>query len=258
MYGGWCSGAYHSSMMALQRLCIQVGLKAAFSDQWSEALVTRARNYEADKARASGMTHHMFVDADHAFSPGDILQLMMADKDIACAPYAKKNINWVQVADALKCGFPPEIMDEFACDMNLNTLGPVRMNGEPQRIQEGGNGLMMIKMSVYDRLQAAYPEIEYLPHKIDETPQYGDKKYFYAFFDTAIDPETRHYTSEDWTFCRRFSRIGGEIYMLPWLRTGHYGPYTFIANAPAIAELQKQMAERAKREAEQSSKIIAA
>jgi hypothetical protein len=240
MYGGQCTGLFHQSLLGLQRLCIQVGLRAAISDQWQESLIPRARNYEADKFRASEATHHVFIDADQGFNPGDVLQLLLADKDIIVGPVAKKSINWKQVADALRVGFPLELMDEFACNLNLNTVNAVKMDGTPQLVREGGTGLMMIKRSVYDRMQAALPEIEYVP-MIDEEVHYGDKQYLYAFFDTSIDPETRHYLSEDWTFCRRWSRLGGEIFILPWLKTAHQGTYTYIANAAAIAELQKQV-----------------
>lgn len=239
MYGGMCTGLFHQSLLALQRLCIQVGLKAAISDQWQESLITRARNYEVDKFRASNMTHHIFIDADQGFSPGDILQLMMANKDIVVGPVAKKSINWQQIVDAVKCGFPTDSLDEFACNLNLNTVGPVKMDGTPQRIREGGTGLMMIKRHVYDAMQAAMPEIEYVP-MIDEKADYGDGKHLYAFFDCSIDEIDRHYLSEDWTFCRRWAKIGGEVYILPWIKTGHQGNYVYIANSLAIAELQKQ------------------
>lgn len=240
MYGGVCSGLFHQSLLGLQRLCIQVGLKAAISDQWQESLITRARNYEVDKFRASGMTNHVFIDADQGFSPGDILQLLMADKDVVVGPVAKKSINWHQITDAINCGFPAEALDEFACNLNLNTLGPVKMDGTPQKIREGGTGLMMIKRSVYDKMQEALPAIEYVP-MVDEKAEYGDGKYLYAFFDCCISEEDRHYLSEDWTFCRRWQKLGGDIYILPWLKTAHYGNYTYIANALAIAELQKQL-----------------
>jgi hypothetical protein len=240
MYGGQCTALFHQSLMGLQRLCLQVGLKAAISDQWQESLITRARNYEVDKFRASGMTHHLFIDADQGFSPGDIFQLILADKDIATAPVAKKHINWEQVAAAAKVGFPPNILDEFAAELNINTIEPVKMDGAPQRVREGGTGIFLVKRHVYDKIQASYPEIQYVP-MVDEPALFEEGKFLYAFFDTAIDPETRHYLSEDWTFCRRWTRIGGEVYVLPWLKTAHVGQYVYIANAPALAALQEEL-----------------
>lgn len=241
MYGGVCTGLFHQSILKLQQLCLQVGLKAGFSEQWNESLITRGRNNEVDRFRASGMTHHLFLDADQGFAPGDILQMMLADKDIICAPVAKKGINWQQVTDAVKCGFPAEQLEEFAANLNLNTVGPVKMDGVPQRIREGGTGIFMVKRHVYDKMQAAYPEIEYVP-MVDETCEYGDGQHLYAFYDCFID-EDRHYLSEDWGFCRRWAKIGGEVYLLPWIRTGHVGTYTFIGNALAIATLQTKIRE---------------
>jgi hypothetical protein len=237
MFGGNCSGLFHQSVLGLQKMCLQLGLHAAISDQWQEALITRARNVEVDKFRASGMSHHVFIDADQGFRPNDVLQMLLADKDVVCAPVAKKAINWLRITEAVKRGFPSVSLENFAPDLNLNTVEKIKFDGQPQQVREGGTGLFMVKRHVYDKMQEAYPEIEYLPMD-DEAAEYGDRKYFYCFYDAYIDPETRHYLSEDWGFCRRWRLIGGEVYILPWLVTAHIGTYVYVANAPALAALQ--------------------
>lgn len=234
MYGGVCTALFHESMLELQRVFIDRGIRACVSGQRSDALITRARNNEADKFRAElDATHHLFIDADIGFRAMDILQLIAAEKDVIVGPYAKKHIKWDQVLMAAKAGWPAERLAVAGGDVVFNGL--VELNGEPQKIRDGATGLMLIRRHVYDRMEEYYPQIRYKPLH-DEKPAYGD--HFCAFFDTEIDPETQHYMSEDYTFCRRWARMGGDVWMLPWLKTVHQGSYAYPCNIYALAEIK--------------------
>jgi hypothetical protein len=57
----------------------------------------------------------------------------------------------------------------------------------------------------------------------------------WAFFMDPIDPESRLHLSEDWFFCRNWLKCGGKVWMLPWVRSRHCGPYEYIADMPTIA-----------------------
>ena len=46
-------------------------------------------------------------------------------------------------------------------------------------------------------------------------------------FDTIIDPVDNRYLSEDYTFCRRWQALGGEIWLDPNTKLNHVGSYTF-------------------------------
>ena len=48
-------------------------------------------------------------------------------------------------------------------------------------------------------------------------------KYCYSFFDTVHDPDDNRYLSEDYTFCRRWQKIGGEIWLDPNTKLNHIG-----------------------------------
>jgi len=52
----------------------------------------------------------------------------------------------------------------------------------------------------------------------------------YALFDTIIDPDTRRYLSEDYTFCRRYQELGGTIWLDPTINLDHQGAYLFKGN----------------------------
>jgi hypothetical protein len=49
-----------------------------------------------------------------------------------------------------------------------------------------------------------------------------------------IDPVDRRYLSEDYTFCRRWQEIGGDIWLDPTISLNHYGHFCFQGNPQAI------------------------
>jgi len=51
-----------------------------------------------------------------------------------------------------------------------------------------------------------------------------------------IDPVDRRYLSEDYTFCRRWQEIGGDIWLDPSISLNHYGHFCFQGNPSAIIQ----------------------
>jgi hypothetical protein len=78
------------------------------------------------------------------------------------------------------------------------------------------------------RMMAAYPELRFAA--AHDRAHQNPSPHQYALFDCMIEPETRHYLSEDYTFCRRWRDIGGKI----WLDTQgpliHTGTQDFVGN----------------------------
>ena len=52
----------------------------------------------------------------------------------------------------------------------------------------------------------------------------------YSLFDTIIDPESRRYLSEDYTFCRRWQAMDGDGWLDPRTGLNHVGHSTFRGN----------------------------
>ena len=94
-------------------------------------------------------------------------------------------------------------------------------------VLDAGTGFMMIKRQVIDKMVKQYPETRYT-NDLNTDPSLNP--YFYALFDTMIDPNTKRYLSEDYTFCRRWQQMGGEIWMDPSINLDHYGSYQFQGN----------------------------
>ena len=89
-----------------------------------------------------------------------------------------------------------------------------------------GTGFLMFKREVYEKLCSVHPECKYVDD-VGLGKQYEPT--MYSIFDVAID-EKGHYLSEDWLFCRRWSKLGGEIWAHGKVLLNHIGHYEFVGD----------------------------
>ena len=252
MYGGQCFGMYAKSALDLQGLCAQYGIEVRFSFIFNESLITRARNYLVDEFLRSGFTHLLFIDSDIHFDPRDVIALLAMDKDVIGGPYPKKSIKWNAVKEAVKKN--PEIepgeLEKVAGDFVFNPApGTEKFSvAEPIEVLEIGTGFMMVKRHVFDRFREAYPEFSYRPDHVGQA-NFDGTRYIHAYFDTVIDRKrginidgeekevggSDRYLSEDYMFCQWWRRLGGKIWLCPWMKTHHVGTYAFTGDMPAVA-----------------------
>ena len=240
MYGGMCLGMYMKSALDLQTIFQQYGITSRFSFIFNESLITRARNYLVDEFLRTDFTHLLFIDADVHFNPQDIIAMLALDKEVIGAPYPKKAINWGNVATAARNhpNLDPKELEAVVGDYVFNVVkGTERIQvSEPLEVMEIGTGYMLVKREVFDIWAAAYPEKRYRPDHVGQKNFSGDR-YIHAFFDTEIDKVSERYLSEDYAFCQWYRRIGGKIWLCPWIQTQHIGTYAFTGNMAKIAEL---------------------
>ena len=78
---------------------------------------------------------------------------------------------------------------------------------------------MMIKRSTIEKMQKAYPTTKY----VDDVGFLKENENInaYALFDCGV--EEGHYYSEDWLFCHRWSKMGGNIYLDVSINLKHTG-----------------------------------
>ena len=201
MYGGNCTGVYTRSIAELARLCQQQGIRVYFHFMYNESLIQRARNYCVDEFLRSDCTHMLFIDADIAFRPKDVIAMLALQDtdstkdpyDILAAPYPKKCISWEKIKTAVDKGFADEDPDQLARFVGDYVFNPVSGSNvisvvEPVEVGEAGTGFMMIRRQTFERFAAAYPEQEYTPDHIRSEHLNGDRK-IVAYFDTPICPD---------------------------------------------------------------------
>ena len=252
MYGGQNHGLYMKACLDLQGLCLQYGVQIKFSFLFNESLITRARNYLVDEfIDRSDCTHMLFIDSDVNFNPQDVIALLALDKDVIGGPYPKKAIKWRSVKKAVEKNpdIDPQLLEKVAGDFVFNPVkGTAQFTvSEPIDVLEIGTGFMMIKREVFDKMKEAYPEIKYKPDHVGQA-NFDGTRYIHAYFDTVIDTKdsitgggSDRYLSEDYMFCQMWRKIGGQIYLCPWMRTAHIGTYHFQGDMPAVANYVGEM-----------------
>lgn len=264
MYGGLSYGMHMKSGLDLQGLCQQYGIECRFSFIFNESLITRARNYLCDEFLRSGMTHMLFLDADIHYDPRDVIAMLAMDKEVIGAPYPKKSIKWNSVIQALKRNWdaraklrsegveedklPAELtpgdIDKVTGDYVFNAVaGTGQFSvGEPLEVMEIGTGFMMIKREVFSAWEKQYPEYRYKPDHVGQA-NFDGSRYIHAYFDTIIDRgptapgSSERYLSEDYFFCQMYRKMGGKIFLCPWMKTHHIGTYAFQGDMQKVAEL---------------------
>lgn len=251
MYGGMNHGMYMKSCLDLQNIMMKYQIEIKFSFLFNESLITRARNYLVDEFLRSDCTHLLFIDSDIHFNPKDVIALLGLDKDVIGAPYPKKSINWKNIAHAMKKKHenneelePGELAD-LVGDYVFNVVRGTKQFTvtEPLEVLEIGTGFMMINREVFKKLEEAFPNLRYKPDHMGQK-NFDGSRYIHAYFDTIIDTKdsatgggSDRYLSEDYMFCQLWRKIGGKVYLCPWMRTSHIGTYAFAGNLPRIAAL---------------------
>jgi len=244
MYGGNCAEPYFRSCIQLITFFNKHQLNLAFGTIANESLVTRARNVLVNYFLSSNYTHLLFIDGDIEFNVEDVLKLYAHDKDVVVGAYPKKGLNWNNIKNNIASSpatqYQPHELAAMGADYAINfkfvdrDARTVAVEDGLIKLHDAGTGFMMIKREVILKMMEYYPELKYNNDVAINNPNLGDN--FYALFDTMIDPKDRRYLSEDYTFCRRWQDMGGDIHLDPSISLNHYGHFCFSGNPAAIIE----------------------
>jgi len=208
MYGGMAHGLYVKSCLDLQTTMTRYGIETKFS--------------------------FLFI------------ALLALDKDVIGGPYPKKSINWNNVAETARKhpNLEPKELENLVGEYVFNVVKGTNQFqvSEPLEVMEIGTGHMMIKRHVFEKMAVEYPTIKYKPDHVGQA-NFDGSRYIHAYFDTVIDTKesitgggSERYLSEDYMFCQMWRKMGGQIYLCPWMRTQHIGTYAFTGNMPAVAQ----------------------
>jgi len=222
---------YVQALLQFQQQCLIRNIMVSFSLMKS-SLVTQGRNLcvngflEAEDK----YTHLLFIDSDIDFKFDTIMKMLNADKDVIANPYPLKHIDWNKIEKRI----------DQKGKMNGYTLSkqgytwPVKLeNGTDITVVDGvaevthaPTGCMLIKREVFDKMIREYPNL-----KINQPTvlngEMVEKEYFYNFFDTYHEPETKRYYGEDFGFCKRWTEIGGKCHILVDEYITHIGEYRY-------------------------------
>ena len=230
-YGGMVTRRYFHSVLRALFHCKTSNIHTTVETLAGDSLISRARNTLVAKFLAHGSaTHLLFVDADIGFEPAHLMGMLALGEDVVACTYPIKQIVWDEAAVArARAG-------ELISTAPLSYVGVPAAAGSRQRrgafvtAEYAGTGFMLISRAAILRMVAAYPELHYASAHVQlDVPA----EYLFALFDTAIDPVTRGYLSEDYTFCARWRSLGGEIWLDMQSGLTHVGAQEFVGDPSA-------------------------
>jgi hypothetical protein len=234
-YGGSLTSTYLQCLLELQKVCDQRGIGIELMTLAGESLIPRGRNtIVASFLDRPEFTHLFFIDADTGFTVTQVLRMIEFDREVVCGVCPLKTIDWDRVRanaaagvgnlEASSLRYVLSARDPLATSIQLKSI-----NGFA-KTDYGGSGFMLIKRTVFDRMRSAYPQTKYEHSHFVTVGRKPSSDNLYAFFDCEVDPETKVYLSEDYLFCRRWTEIGGEIWVDLTSKLDHIGNYTFRGN----------------------------
>lgn len=241
-YGSQCYVNYISSLLNTMSLFTKLGLKLRVEFCKNDSLVSRARNNLIAKAMHDKETTHMiFIDADITWNPVDIIKLVLADKNIVGGVYPIKNYDWSKLInpdkDMVKEWIEKKNGSQLSTSMsdqdmiqhrlmryNLNYLGnTLEIVNNLTKVRHLATGFMMIRRDTIEKMGRAFPSTKYTD---DVGFLHGpENEYAFALFDCGV--EDGHYCSEDWLFCSRWSKMGGDVWIDVTINLNHSGVEDF-------------------------------
>jgi hypothetical protein len=225
-YGGLVTHVYLQSilrLMARPQPKVALGVITVAHD----SLITRARNtVVANFLDIPTATHLMFIDGDIGFEADAFYRLLNFDADLSGGSYPLKIRDWNQVRQAVDKAPADARLDQ----VGLHYVGVPRPGGQTREgfheATHVGSGFMMIKRATLERMLKAYPETRYKQLQTYPIPAVESPNQ-YSLFDCMIDPISKIYMSEDYTFCHRWRQIGGTIWLDGQSRLTHVGSQEF-------------------------------
>jgi len=202
-FGGQISEATFTSFVRFIARAPEWGLEWSLDTLMNESLIPRGRNALVARAMHNPRaTHMMFLDADIGFEPEFILMLLQEDVDVIGGGYPKKSL---------------------PIDYVINPLANGESDENKAEVERIGTGFLMFKRDVFSRMADAMPELKYLD---DCGLDPSINEHLYAYFECGLFGE-KVFMSEDWLFCNRWRKLGGQIFISKRFALTHVGNYAF-------------------------------
>jgi hypothetical protein len=168
-------------------------------DECGNALIADARAVIVAEFLASDCDKLVFVDADVCWEAGALVRLLDRQEDFVAGiyPQRKDPINY-----CVKWLDKPELHA---------VNGLLEVAGVPA-------GFMCLSRGMLQKMVEQYPDSEFY---CETAP---DKKAWALFADYRIG---KHKMGEDYAFCKRWTDMGGKVWIDPEIKMGHVGYKTF-------------------------------
>jgi len=228
-----CSIHYTQSLLLFQQACLSRGILVSFA-LLKSSLVTQGRNLCVSNFMEEQDTysHFLFIDSDIDFKAETIFKMIEADKEVIAAPYPLKAIDWDKIHRRMKKkDMDSQMMSQmgFTWPIKLENQTKISIEKGVMEVSHAPTGCMLIKKEVFKKMMDNYPDLKIEQPTIVNGKE-TTKPYYYNFFDTYHEPETKRYYGEDFGFCKRWTKIGGKCYLYVADDITHVGEYRYTGN----------------------------
>lgn len=242
-FGSICYVNYVGCIISTIELLTKFNIPVKIHFCRNDSLVPRARNNLIAKAMYNQDTTHMlFIDNDISWDPVSILKLLLADKHIVGGVYPLKNYNWTKIIKDPLNPYNSNIVQQWLetknksqlkniltdeeciqnklLNYNVNYLSNVlNIENNLSKVKHTATGFMLIKRETISKMMEAFPSTKYVDDVNFLIPE--ENAYAYALFDCGV--EEGHYFSEDWLFCDRWTKMGGDVFIDVTINLTHTG-----------------------------------
>jgi hypothetical protein len=236
-FGGQVCWLYATALLRLQQAFARRGWPLSFLMQAGDSLIPRARQTIVSHFLADPKaTHLLFIDADMEFEPEQVFRLLEFDADFTAAAYPVKHIDWEMVPGAVQAGRTPLESATLSYAVERDTSKPLTMRDGFVKARFAGTGFMMLRRTALERMIEHYPKLLYQhEHKANDGAESTPARS--ALFNCMIDHSSGYYLSEDFSFCRRWTQMGGEIWVDCRAHINHIGLMIYRGDMAARVDL---------------------
>ena len=200
-YNGITHSPFLDSFQATIEACKEKGWDTTFSIRKGNCYVQVARNSLIKEFLDSGADVLFFLDDDISWPPGKAIELIEMRDEIVAGVYPMK---------APQPDFPVVIHTDARGYPYVRSDGCISATSVP-------TGFLCIKRSVIKKLADAYPQQRYVEYDRGGE-EIGE---FYDLFPQGV--YDGRWVGEDYAFCRLWTRIMGQIWVVPDIDFTHAG-----------------------------------
>ncbi len=199
------------------------GIQMGFQFVVGGSIVSKARNELVAHFLASKMSDLLFVDDDIDFSPADVVRLLGSRQPLI-AGVGRMRVQKPNSDPAVWCcRFMP------GTDLIQDDMGAIEVLG-------AGTAFMLVNRSVFYRMIDAHPEWK-RPGAHDWPAEI--RANYFEFFRQNHEGDAAD-VSEDYVFCDRWRKLGGQVFVDPEIALGHVGSWNYRGS---VAEVLKPIEE---------------
>jgi hypothetical protein len=224
-YGGIAGSAFLSHVRLSGEL-IRARIEHTFHVTDSCSDVVRARANIVSAFLAGEWSHMLMVDADIAFEPSAVRQMVEFGQDFVgvAVPLRKFHEAGLKRAVERKREYP---FLRFAWQFNVELGKEQGDNPLAFEVISVGTAMVMLRREAVEKMARAYPEVEHVD---------TDGRLQVGLFNHIIESDTRRLLGEDISFCRRWTSLGGKIWCLRDCKVTHTGPLPLTGNIADVAD----------------------